>query len=86
MDLQDKARWADACRTAGVEPNSAIARRLGVRQQLVAVEGVEVGAENETARAFDNERDFDRLPLGFLNPVWREIEAKSSLSEIDAGN
>lgn len=94
MDLTDKAKWIDACNKAGADINSAESHAIGLKLQLLRVEGLEVEEvikkeghpDAKTTRPFDVEKDFSRLPIGFLTPVWKELYAKSSLSEADAKN
>lgn len=94
MDLEDKARWVDSCRKAGVDPLGSVADVIGLKKQLLRITGLEVEEiekvegqpDKKTTRPFDVEKDFSRLGLGFLNPIWKDIQEQSSLSEIDSKN
>lgn len=88
MDITDKARWADAVRRAGVEVESAEAKVLAVRQQLIGIDGLEaVGSDNIPAK-FDpkNDKHFAALPSAIVFPLYDVILNRSCLSESTAGN
>ncbi len=94
MDLTDKAKWVDACRKEGADVESAEAQAIGLRLQLLRIEGLEVEEvikkegqpDEKTTRPFDVAKDFRRIPLGILTPTWKDLYAKSALSEADAKN
>lgn len=85
MDLTDKAKWADKCRQAGCSVISAEGRTIGLRQQIISIANLELLEPDKSKHAYED-KYFNRLPLGFLTPVWDDIESKSSLSETEIKN
>lgn len=86
MDLLDKCRWSDGCLKVGISANSSQGRMIGLQNQIIRIEGIEVEEEPGKSVPFDIKKHLTRLPLGFLLPIWDAIETKSSLSESSAKN
>lgn len=83
MDLEEKARWADACDQSLAHVASTV---KAVRQQLVRIDGLEVQGADGVRQPFDPAQHFGVLPLECVGPIFDALMGLASLSEEQAGN
>src|SRR5262249_27549680 len=81
MDLLDKAKWADGCRTGNIKTGSNEAGYIGVKGQIIDFRGLELSGDNGKARKYKHPDDFSRIPWPWLNILWNLIQDRMNISE-----